>query len=323
MRSAIILGVRDMQVHEVEPPTLAEGELLVQVKACGVCPGDVRAWALGSHPGHDLPFNPGHEATGIVVAAGSATDEHWLGTRVFADGPGGYADLKIVTRWSLERSGGPTRLPDNLSFEDGVFIEPLADCLYAAEVSARIHESRTALVIGCGQMGLQIVRVCVLAGLRVLACDPIARRRDLALQFGAASVVASASDLLAAVRDLAGPAQSDCVFLSCADPSVLPDALSCLGRAGRCVIFSAYENSTLSTLDLSLIHRNRLEIVGARWIAGSGEPTFNRYDRAARLLATGLVDTHSLVDRVVGLERIDSAFEAFRSGEIVKAVVTL
>jgi L-iditol 2-dehydrogenase len=325
MRSALLYGEKDIRTVDVAVPVAGEGELLVKVEACGICPGDVRAWSRGTHPAKKLPANLGHEATGIVVEAGSDDGRRHLGRRVFADGLGGYAEFKVIERWSLERSDGPTFLPDALGFEAGVFVEPLADCLHAVEQCAQIHEATSAVVIGCGQMGLQLVRLCVLAGARVLACDPLPHRRSLACTFGAELAVESCSDgeFADAVFAMTAGRGADCVFLTCADPSVTGPALACLGDAGRCVFFSGYENDFSSPVDLELVHRKRLQLIGSRWIGSSRKPLFHLYDRAAQLLAQRLIDVDSLIQTTVGLDQLNDAFRAVKDRAVLKAIVTV
>jgi L-iditol 2-dehydrogenase len=322
MKSALLYGPKDLRVADVPVPTPGEGALLVKVEACGVCPGDARAWALGIHPGRTLPANLGHEATGVVVEAGSATDRRYVGRRVFADGFGGYAEFKLIDRWTLERSDGPTTLPDELGFEAGVFVEPLADCLFAVEQCALIGEATVAVVVGCGQMGLQLVRLCVLAGVRVVACEPIPARGSLAQEFGAARVVSSSGNELAdAVAAETGGRGADCSILACADPAAAQPALAVLREGGRCVFFSAYEERAALPLDLELIHRNRLQIVGSRWIATGKGPLFGLYERAAQLLARRLIAVDRLVDRRVSLDGLEGAFDSIRRRASLKVIV--
>jgi L-iditol 2-dehydrogenase len=320
MRAVLLHGKRDLRLVDQPVPTPGPGELLVEVKACGICPGDVRAWARGAHPHASLPVNLGHEATGVVVDVGSPVDQRHIGKRVFADGLGGYAELKVVDSWSVEQAGGPTVLPEDLSFEAGVFIEPLADCLFALEECARIHRATVAVVVGCGQMGLQLIRMCALAGVRVLACDPVPARRALAERFGAERTFPACAAAASGIERTGG---ADCVVLACPDPSVLPAALRLLREGGRCVVFSAYEDDDKAMLDLHLVHQRRLTLVGSRWIRSGGAPRFELYRRAAQLLARGLVDVNSLIEARVGLDEdgLSGAFGGVRAGTLLKAVM--
>lgn len=321
MKAVRLHGKRDLRLADVLRPQPGDGELLVEVRACGVCPGDVRAWLTGSHEHLPLPANTGHEASGVVVEAGWPGGEQYVGARVFADGYGGFAEYKTISRWTMEHGGGPTILPPGLAWETAVFVEPLADCLFAVEVAARAAEGTWAVVVGCGQMGLQLVRLCVLSGLRVAACDPEPGRRELAARFGAALTVPDATDLPAAVRDATGGRGADSGFLTSPTAAPLPQLADSLAEGGRCVLFSSYPTAETTGVTAQAIHHRRLTLIGSRWIRDHGAPRFDLYARAANLLATGLVDVATLDPLPVPPEELTVAMRAVHERSALKAVV--
>jgi L-iditol 2-dehydrogenase len=321
MKAVLLHDRRELRVVDVPRPHPGDGELLIEVRACGVCPSDVRAWLTGAHEHVPLPGNTGHEAAGVVVEAGWSGGQRYLGERVFADGYGGFAAYKTISRWTLENGGGPTLLPPGLAWETAVFVEPLADCLFAVESAARAAEGTWAVVVGCGQMGLQIVRLCVLAGLRVAVCDPVPARRELALHFGASLAVSDAADLETAVRDATGGRGADSGFLACPTAAPLPQLADSLADGGRCVLFSAYPEAEAVGLTAQAIHHRRLALVGSRWIRDHGAPRFDLYARAANLLASGLVDVAALDPLLVPPEELTFAMQALHERSVLKAVV--
>ena len=321
MKAVHLHGQRDLRLADMPRPRPGDGELLIEVRACGVCPGDVRAWLTGSHEHLPLPANTGHEATGVVVEAGWPGGKHYVGARVFADGYGGFAEYKTISRWTLEHAGGPTVLPPDMAWETAVFVEPLADCLFAVEVAARAAEGTWAVVVGCGQMGLQLVRLCVLAGLRVVACDPEPGRRELAGRIGAALTVPAAADLPAAVRDETGGRGAGSGFLTSPTAAPLEQLANSLAEGGRCVLFSAYPPAETTGVTAQAIHQRRLTLVGSRWIRDHGAPRFDLYARAANLLTTGLVDVATLDPLHVPPEELTAAMQAVHERATLKAVV--
>ena len=169
-------------------------------------------------------------------------------------------------------------------------------------------------------MGLQIVRLCVLAGLRVAACDPKPGRRQLAIRFGATLTVPNADDLAAAVRDATDGRCADSGFpparlrLLCRNsPTVSP-------RAGGAFSSRRTRRETAS-LTAQAIHHRRLTLVGSRWIRDHGAPRFDLYARAANLLATNLVDVAALEPLHVRLEELAAAMQAVHERSALKAVV--
>lgn len=321
MKTVHLHGQRDLRLTDVPRPRPGDGELLVEVRACGVCPGDIRAWLTGSHEHVPLPANTGHEAAGVVVEAGWPGGEQHVGARVFADGYGGFAEYKTISRWTMDHGGGPTILPHDLAWETAVFVEPLADCLFAVEAAARAAEGTWAVVVGCGQMGLQLVRLCVLDGLRVAACDPEPARRGLATRFGAVLTVPDAADLPTAVRDATGGRGADSGFLTSPTAAPLPQLADSLAEGGRCVLFSSYPTAQHTGVTAEAIHHRRLTLVGSRWIRDHGAPRFDLYTRAANLLATNLVDVAALDPLHVPPDELATAMQAVHERSALKAVV--
>jgi succinate semialdehyde reductase (NADPH) len=170
-------------------------------------------------------------------------------------------------------------------------------------------------------MGLQIVRLCVLAGLRVAACDPEPDRRKLATRFGAALTVPNAADLATAVRDATGGRGADSGFLASPTVAPLPQLADSLAEGGRCVLFSSYPATESASLTAQAIHRRRLTLVGSRWIRNHGAPRFDLYARAANLLTTGLVDVATLEPLHVPPEELTTAMQAVHERSALKAVV--
>ena len=133
MRAAVLRSPENLAVEEFPAPKLGRSDLLVDVEACGVCPSDARIWRTGNTDRLELPAVLGHEAVGVVVEVGPDADHSLVGERVYVDGYGGYAEQCIQTGASISRMGGAIRISDDLGVEDAVFVEPLADCMFAVD----------------------------------------------------------------------------------------------------------------------------------------------------------------------------------------------
>ncbi len=188
MRVARLHGVGDLRVETVPVPQPDAGELLVRVEACGVCPTDVRKFVLGLRP-DEYPLNPGHEWVGRVEAVGAGVEGWAPGERLYGDTYAGYGEYAVLRASAHGWSAGAVRLDDGLPVDRAVFVEPLADCLHAVLDQGRVGPEDRVLVVGAGQMGLQLVAVAARAARRVLAADGVAERRALAAELGAATVV--------------------------------------------------------------------------------------------------------------------------------------
>jgi L-iditol 2-dehydrogenase len=176
MSAARLHGVRDLRVETLPVPEPSATELLVRVEACGVCPTDVRKFLIGTDESA-YPLNPGHEWVGRVVEVGGDVRDWQAGDRVYGDTYAGYAEYAVLDTRGSRWSHGPLRLDDGMPTDRAVFVEPLADCIHAARHQARAGEGDHVVVVGAGQMGLQLVAVAHAAGSNVLAVDPLAPRR--------------------------------------------------------------------------------------------------------------------------------------------------
>jgi L-iditol 2-dehydrogenase len=313
MKAAMLEGPQQLVIRDVPCPPIGRGDLRVKVAACGLCPSDVRLWQSGHSDLLTMPAVIGHEAVGVVTDVGDTGDEHQLGRRVFVDGYGGFAEYSVVTSAMRQRQHGPFLLPERgLPFDEAVFAEPLADCLYAVEHCAEPDDAHTALVSGCGQMGLQIIRLLTLRGVDVVAVDPRAERRDLARAFGAVAVLPPGS--------ASRPHSADISVVACDAAEAVSECLDVLAPGGTCVLFSTLPPEPMP-VDMNRVHKRRLRIVGARWVIGRREPRWNLYRTAISLLAGRTVDVRPLLDRRIGLADIEPAFADMSGGRVMKAIL--
>ena len=185
MKAYALHAVNDLRYEEVELPELKEEEVLVKVKAAGVCGSDIpRIYKTGTY---SYPLIPGHEFSGIVEKAGQNADKQWLGKRVgvFPLIPcrecipcknkrfemcrhynylgsrtnGGFAEYVAVPVWNL------LELPDNVTFEQAAMLEPMSVAVHAMR-GADVHSGQTVAVLGLGTIGLLLCMFLVQAGVR-------------------------------------------------------------------------------------------------------------------------------------------------------------
>jgi L-iditol 2-dehydrogenase len=311
MRVARLHGLGDLRVESVPDPVPAPGELLVRVEGCGVCPTDVRKYLIGVNDG-DYPLNPGHEWVGRVEAVGADVSGWAPGDRVYGDTYAGYAELACLAVEPGAWSHGPLALPDDLPLERAVFVEPLADCLHAVRDQARLAAGESALVIGGGQMGLQLVLACALDGGRVTLAEPREDRRALGLALGAASSVGDAADL-------DGP--FNVVVLSIGVAGLVEAAVELAAPGGRVVLFAGFGDAPRAELDLNRLHYQEIALLGSEWIGTPPNQRRERYAEARDLLVSGAAPLERLVDATCGLDGLEEAFADVRAGRRVKVLL--
>jgi L-iditol 2-dehydrogenase len=320
MRAARLHGVRDLRVESVPVPVPAADELLVRVDACGVCPTDVRKFLIGVG-GDGYPLNPGHEWVGRVHAVGPDVDGWHVGDRVYGDTYAGYAEFAVLGTGSARWSHGPLRVDADLPDDRAVFIEPLADCIHAVRDQARVSDGHNVVVVGAGQMGLQLVAVACAAGARVLAVDPLEQRRRLAREFGADHAVAPdrwQDDARAWVDGLG----IDAVILALGQADTVSPSLAALAPGGRLVLFAGLGNDSERAIDLNLLHYRELSIVGSEWVGTPPNARLDCYEQAHALLRDGGLELERLVTRHCTLETLVEAFTDVDRHQAMKIVLT-
>src|SRR5687768_5849718 len=199
----------DVRLVEVERPRPGPGEIVVALRACGICGSDVLEWYMRPR----APLFPGHEVVGVVAAVGDGVDQLRTGDRVFVHHhvpcmvcpacrrgattscrrfketrlhPGGLAEYVRVPAENVALD--VLKLPDSLDFPAATFVEPLACCVRSIR-RANVRPGDTVVVIGAGLTGLLHVQLAAAWGAtRIVAVDPIAERRQLAGELGATEV---------------------------------------------------------------------------------------------------------------------------------------
>ena len=314
MRAAVLTGDHAFRVESVPDPAPAPRELVLRVRACGICGSDLKSYSL-MPPGAVL----GHEFCGEVVAVGSAVAPAWregqavaamplaaCGTcrwcmsdlpahceRVDLLGlggtPGAFAEYVRVD------AGSAVPLDESLG-DAGALVEPLAVGLHAA-AAAEIRPGDTVLILGGGSVGASVaVWARRLGAAEVIVSDPVAARREGAARFGATGVHDPS----------AGPPRSCDVVIECVGaPGMLQAALDAVVTRGRLVVAGVcmVPDAVVPVTAIMKEVQVRFAVYYRR----------NEFAAAAALLASGGVDPAAFVGGAVGLDRVGTAFERMLS----------
>ena len=291
MRAGVYREKGIVHVEEVPVPEVAAGEVLIKVAACGICGTDIKKiFQRYVEPPQIL----GHELAGTVVAVGPRVTKFKLGDRVmsfhhvpcgkcfycerrlfsqckqykttgltagFTPNGGGFGEYVKAMPWVAER--GIISLPDNVSFEEATFIEPINTILKAVQ-KARVAAGETVLVAGCGPIGLQLLMVAKLQGARIFTSDPMAERRSVSLQLGAVESFDPTSGKL--VPDVIARTEgrgADAVLVAVAHPPVVEEALAAVRPGGRVLLFAANDPVTRIEFPASAVGIDEKEILGS------------------------------------------------------------
>jgi L-iditol 2-dehydrogenase len=262
MRVAMYYNNRDVRLEEMPTPQIAPGELLVKVMASGICGSDVMEW----YRIKKAPLVLGHEITGEIVEVGEGVEQYQVGDRVFVShhipcntcryclngqhtvcetlhttnyDPGGFAEYLRVPRLNVDR--GVFLLPDEVSYEEGAFIEPLA-CVVRGQRVARLQPGQTVLVLGSGISGLlHIALACALGAGRIVATDVNEYRLNAAQRFGADVVIHAEEDVPARLRQANEGRLADLVIVCTGAFPAFLQALQSVDRGGTVLFFAPTE----------------------------------------------------------------------------------
>ncbi len=262
MRVAMYYNNMDVRLEEMPTPQIGPGELLVKVLASGICGSDVMEW----YRIKKAPRVLGHEITGEIVEVGKEVKKYKVGDRVFVShhvpcntcryclngfhtlcdtlrttnfDPGGFAEYLRVPRINVDR--GVFVLPDEISFEDGVFIEPLA-CVLRGQRLARLRPGQSVFVIGSGISGvLHIALACASGAGRIIASDISEYRLKAARQFGADDTIFAKDVNPSKIREINQGLLVDMVIVCAGAISAYTQALQSVDRGGTVLCFAPLE----------------------------------------------------------------------------------
>jgi L-iditol 2-dehydrogenase len=346
MRAGVYRDKGVVHVEEVPVPEVADGEVLIKVAACGICGTDIKKiFQRYVEPPQIL----GHELSGTVVAVGRGVTKWMIGDRVmsfhhtpcgrcfycekrlfsqcqqykttgltagFTPNGGGFAQYVKAMPWVAER--GIVKLPDNVTFEEATFIEPINTIVKAVQ-KARITADETVLVLGCGPIGLQLLMVSKLEGAKLYTSDPISERRQKSLTLGALeSFDPTSGKLVEEIRDRTDGRGADAVLVAVAHPSVVTDALATARPGGRVLLFAANDPVTKIEFPAAAVGIDEKEILG------SYSAAVDIQESAAALVLGKKLPVMQIVTHRFSLDRIQEALElaARPTAESLKILIT-
>jgi L-iditol 2-dehydrogenase len=250
---------RDLRLEEMPTPKVGPGELLFRVEASGICGSDVMEWYRLSR----APLVLGHEVAGQVVAVGEGVTRYRAGDRVAvihhvpcntchycltgrhtvcdtlrrtSFDPGGFTELIRVPAINVDR--GVLLLPDEVSYEEGTFIEPLS-CVVRGQRLAGMQPGYSVLVIGSGISGLLHIQLARALGAgRVVATDLVGYRLEAARRFGADAVLQAGEDLPTRLRQVNDGRLADLVIVCTGVVPAIMQGLKSVERGGTVLLFA-------------------------------------------------------------------------------------
>lgn len=318
MKSAVFYGRHDLRVEEAPRPSVGPRDVLIRVKACGVCGTDVHIFE--GDPGAAEVVPPtilGHEFAGVIEEVGSDVTDFAPGDRVCIDPnhPCGHCEpcrdgidhyCEHMLGYGTTVNGGFAefcsvdvsqvyRLGDRTTFEQGAMTEPVACCLHGIDM-CNIRPGSRVVVIGGGMIGLIMLQLARLAGAaRTALLEPVAAKRAVAEQLGADLTVDSVAEDPAARLADAGFGNVDVVIECVGKPVTIEQAIKLAGHKSTVMMFGLTKPDETITVKPFEIFQKEL-VLTSSYI----NPYTQR--RALELIDSGRLDVSSMVHEVARLE---------------------
>jgi L-iditol 2-dehydrogenase len=342
MKALVLEAYNHLEYKEVPEPQIGPEDVLIQVRACGICGSDVHG--LDGSTGRRIPpLIMGHEASGVIADVGGKVTGWGKGDRVTFDSTiycgkcyfclrgrtnlcdnrrvlgvscgeyrqdGAFAEYVAVPQHILYR------LPEGLSFEQAAMVEAVSVAFHAVERTP-ISLNDTAVVVGTGMIGLLVVQTLRLAGCgHIVAVDLDQDRLDLACRLGADEGLRSdRDDVLAQVRERTGGRGADVAFEVVGITPTFKLAVECLRKGGELTLIGNL--SPTAELLLQSVVTRELSLNGT--YGSSGE-----YPACLDMIGRGAINVEALISAVAPLAEGDSWFRRLYDKEpgLMKVILT-
>lgn len=333
MKVAYWYNNKDIRIEEVPTPTPGPKEMLVKVISCGICGSDIVEW-------YRLPRAPlvqGHEIGAQVVALGDSVKKYKLGDRVFIapkvpcmncyyckNGhypqcsevkerlPGGFAQYILVPEILVER--GTYLLPQNISYDQSTFIEPLA-CVVRAQRQSNLKKGQAVMVIGCGMSGLLHIKLAKSKGCTVIAADINKVKLEFAKRMGA-DITIDATDSVSERLIEANGKKADAVFLCASADSAVQQAWECVDKGGVIVLFAVPGHDKKVVVPVNDFWMKEITIITSYYC---GPPDITE---AMKLIESGKIVVDDLITHRLALTDIAYGFQLVSDGrESIKVII--
>ncbi|MBI2209891.1 MAG: alcohol dehydrogenase catalytic domain-containing protein [Deltaproteobacteria bacterium] len=337
MKVAMYYNNRDVRLEEMAVPAIGPGELLVRVKASGICGSDLMEW----YRVQKAPLVLGHEIAGEIADVGEGVERFRAGERVFVShhvpcgrcrycvaghhsvcdtlrqtrfDPGGFAEYIRAPKINVEL--GTFRLPDEISDEEGSFIEPVG-CVARAQRFAGSRSGQSVLVVGSGISGLLHVQVARSRGAGpVVATDINDFRLNAARDLGADKTLRATEDVPARLREMNEGRLADLVIVCTGAMPAIQQAIQSVERGGTLLFFAPAAAGAAVPIPLFEFWRNEITVLTS--YAASPQDIVEAID----LIRARRVRVREMITHRLGLAEAGLGFQLMAEGrDSIKVII--
>jgi len=338
MKVAMYYSLNDIRIEDMPKPKIGPDEVLVEMKACGVCGSDLMDWYLRSR----APLVLGHEPAGVVVEAGKNAEGFKVGDRVFAHHhvaclkchyckkgdftmcaqfgqthlePGGFAEYFKVPAPNLQID--TLKLPRNLSYEEATLIEPVGCCI-RAQNKVGIRKGDSVAIIGAGPSGIIHAVLARLSGAKqVIVTDLVDYRLKVAERLGADLAVNPEQErLVERVKETTEGRGVDLVIVTAPSVKAVEEGVQIVRRAGKLLLFAPTQPDQYARLSPHRLFFSEITVVPSYSVSHVETRL------ALQLISSGRIKARELITHRFPLSRTADAFQtAAKTRECLKVVV--
>ena len=340
MKAAVVKSNSNIEIKNIEKPPVGPGDILVKMRACGICGSDVeKVFGKYGQPSMRL----GHEPAGIITQVGSEISNFSIGDRVFTHHhvacysddchecshgnetmckryyesnlePCGLADEYVVPEWNVKH-GGVLKIPDIMSFEEAAMIEPLACCARAWNKFSRKKNDSVA-ILGVGPTGIMHALLAKHYGCGKIFClDLNEFRLDFAKKIETTTIHSGNTNALEQIKSETANQGVDVVIVATSSLNALKDAVGFVRKGGTIVMFGVPSKGANVELDMSEIYSKGITIVNS--YAASDNDT--KY--AEMLISNREINVSQLITHKYNLEECQQAFVHAKSGDNAMKII--
>lgn len=346
MKALVMSQPGQVSLQELPTPQPEKGEVLVRVHASGICVNDVRDYK--GECNFSYPRIGGHEFAGEIVALGNGVspEQFPIGSRVvtyvidncntcyhckngytnvcpsFAHttcyhNPDGISGFLGFSQYVIAKTEDVYFCGQDTPYEKLAFTEPLA-CVINSIAQCDISYGDDVLVIGGGTMGMLHVMLAKMRGARVILSEPMASRREKALELGAHIVIdPTAVDAVQEVMKLTGGLGARAVFDTTAVPALATQAIECTAVCGTVVMFSSLHPNKPVEVDLGKIHSTQKKITGAQ------NGSVKTFWQAVQMITKGLFDPTPLTEAIYDYHDFEEAMACAMRPDTFKVILNI
>ena len=324
MRVAVYYNNKDVRIEERPMPEINDDEILIKVIASGICGTDVLEW----YRIKKAPLVLGHEIAGVIEKVGKNVKNFKVGDRVTATHhvpcmkchyclnghhtacetlhktnfePGGFSEYIRIPKINVEL--GTLKLPDNVSFDEGTFVEPLGTIVRAQRL-ANLRENQTLLVVGSGISGLMHIKLAKTRNIKkIIAVDINEYRMNAAKRFGADFIINANDDSVSKLKQSNENRLADLVIVCTGALSAAKQALKCVDKGGTILFFAVPRPDESFEIPINDFWRNEVKVMTSYGAAP------NNLEESLDLIASNKINLNDMITHKLRFDEIQKGFQ--------------